>query len=57
MNCVHLIIPLCNLFAPECKLLPLAEYGWGEGVLLLEQGALGGGTTTHATGLVGILTS
>ena len=33
----------------------LAEYGWGEGVLLLEQGELGGGTTTHATGLMGVL--
>ena len=33
----------------------LAEYGWGDGVLLLEQGELGGGTSTHATGLMGIL--
>ena len=33
----------------------LAEAGWGEDVLLLEQGELGGGTTWHATGLMGIL--
>jgi pyruvate dehydrogenase phosphatase regulatory subunit len=33
----------------------LAEAGWGEHVVLLEQGKLGGGTTWHATGLMGIL--
>jgi len=33
----------------------LAEAGWGQNVLLLEQGDLGGGTTWHATGLMGIL--
>merc|ERR1719367_2359173 len=33
----------------------LAEAGWGEDVLLIEQGELGGGTTWHATGLMGIL--
>ena len=33
----------------------LAEAGWGSDVLLIEQGQLGGGTTWHATGLMGIL--
>ena len=33
----------------------LAEAGWAEDVVLLEQGALGGGTTWHVTGLMGIL--
>ena len=33
----------------------LAEAGWGSDVLLIEQGELGGGTTWHATGLMGIL--
>ena len=33
----------------------LAEAGWGEDVLLIEQGELGGGTTWHATGIMGIL--
>jgi len=33
----------------------LAEAGWGGDVLLIEQGELGGGTTWHATGLMGIL--
>jgi len=35
----------------------LAEAGWGDGVVMLEQGELGGGTTWHATGLMGILKS
>merc|ERR1719228_37572 len=33
----------------------LAQAGWGPDVLLIEQGELGGGTTWHATGLMGIL--
>jgi len=33
----------------------LAEAGWGNEVVLIEQGQLGGGTTWHATGLMGIL--
>ena len=33
----------------------VAEFGWGEEVLLIEQGELGGGTSTHATGLMGVL--
>lgn len=33
----------------------LGEYGWGDDVLLIEQGSLGGGTTWHATGLMGML--
>ena len=33
----------------------LAQAGWGADVLLIEQGQLGGGTTWHATGLMGIL--
>ena len=28
----------------------LAEAGWGNEVVLIEQGQLGGGTTWHATG-------
>lgn len=28
----------------------LAEEGWGDQVLMIEQGELGGGTTWHATG-------
>merc|ERR1719370_811128 len=35
----------------------LAEFGWGEDVVMLEQGELGGGTTWHATGLMGLLKS
>jgi len=35
----------------------LAEYGMGNGVLLLEQGELGGGTSMHATGLLSVLKS
>ena len=33
----------------------LAEYGLGEEVVLIEQGMLGGGTATNATGLLGVL--
>jgi len=33
----------------------LAEEGWGDQVLMIEQGELGGGTTWHATGLMGVL--
>jgi len=33
----------------------LAEYGFGEDVVLIEQGTLGGGTATNATGLLGVL--
>ena len=33
----------------------LAEYGLGQDVVLIEQGALGGGTATNATGLLGVL--
>ncbi len=32
-----------------------AEYGFGEDVVLIEQGTLGGGTATNATGLLGVL--
>ena len=32
-----------------------AEYGLGEDVVLIEQGTLGGGTATNATGLLGVL--
>ena len=32
-----------------------AEYGLGEDVVLIEQGILGGGTATNATGLLGVL--
>uniref|UniRef100_A0A1B6D3W9 Pyruvate dehydrogenase phosphatase regulatory subunit, mitochondrial n=1 Tax=Clastoptera arizonana TaxID=38151 RepID=A0A1B6D3W9_9HEMI len=32
----------------------LAELGWGHHTLVLEQGRLGGGTTYHSSGLVGV---
>jgi len=33
----------------------LAEHGWGADVVLLEKGELGGGTTWHASGVMGML--